>query len=332
MKVNIKKISEITGFSPATVSNALNNKKGVNAKTAETVRKVAAELGYFVETHISKVKFVTFKKTGGVCENTPFFPLLLTGIEQECRNKGLDLILCTLDMRMSDYEEQLGDLLADKTSGIILLGTELVEETKDLLEKITNPMVVIDFWNGDMSFNSVQINNSDSARNATNYLIETGHTEIGYIRGDFRIVPFEQRGSGYRSAMRRANLPIKDEFMFTVGTNLDTAYISMKQHLEEGRKLPTAFIADNDIIAIGAMRALMEKNIKIPEDVSIIGFDDIPYAAVAVPPLTTVYVPKQDVGATAARRLVEIINGDTVKTRIMVSTTFVERDSVLHRR
>lgn len=97
MKVNMKQISEITGVSTATVSNALNYKKGVNANTAARVLKVAYELGYFEESRsITKVKFVTFKRDGSVVEDTPFFPLMLTGIEQECRDSGMDMIMCTI--------------------------------------------------------------------------------------------------------------------------------------------------------------------------------------------------------------------------------------------
>ncbi|WWR14928.1 LacI family DNA-binding transcriptional regulator [Lachnospiraceae bacterium JLR.KK008] len=328
MKVNMKQISEITGVSTATVSNALNYKRGVNAETAARVLKAAQELGYFDESRITKLKFVTFKRDGSIVEDTPFFPLMLTGIEQECRENGMDMVMSILDMQDMYYEEQVRSLLHDKSSAIIMLGTEMLSEDIKLLNRITNPFVVVDYWNGEMSFNSVQINNEDSVRYATRYLIEKGHTQIGYLRGNFRITPFKMRGAGYRSAMRRAGIPIREEYTLTVGTTMDSAYGGMKAHLERGVKLPTAFIADNDMIALGAMKAMTECGLKVPEDVSIIGFDDLPFAAVASTPLTTLYVPKQELGRIAARRLQEIIRGDTVTTKVHVSTTFIERDSV----
>lgn len=328
MKVSMKQISEITGVSMATVSNALNYKRGVNADTAARVLKAAHDLGYFDESRITKLKFVTFKRNGSVVEDTPFFPLMLTGIEQECRENGMDMVMSSLDVRDADYEEQVRNLLSDKSSAIVMLGTEMMAEDTKLLKKITNPLVVVDYWNGEMSFNSVQINNEDSVRYATRYLIEKGHTEIGYLKGNFRITPFQTRGAGYRSAMRRANLPVREEYTLTVGTTMDSAYTEMKKHLERNVKLPTAFIADNDIVALGAMKAMTESGIRIPEDVSIIGFDDLPFAAVASTPLTTLYVPKQEMGRIVARRLREVIKGDTVTTKIYVSTVFVERDSV----
>lgn len=328
MKVNMKQISELTGVSTATVSNALNFKRGVNAETAARILRVAKELGYLDESRITKVKFVTFKRNGSVVEDTPFFPLMLTGIEQECRENGMDMVMSSLDMRDADYEEQVRTLLNDKSSAIVMLGTEMIAEDIGLLRSITSPFIVVDYWNGEMSYNTVQINNEDSVRYATKYLIRRGHTKIGYLRGDFRITPFKDRGKGYRSAMRHAGIPIVEEYTLEVGTTIDSACAKMKEHLKRGVKLPTAFIADNDLIALGAMKAMTESGIRIPEDVSIIGFDDLPFAAVSSPPLTTVHVPKQEMGRIVAGRLMDIIKGKTATAKIQVSTSFVERESV----
>ncbi len=328
MKVNMKQISELTGVSTATVSNALNFKRGVNADTAARILRVAKELGYLDESRITKVKFVTFKRNGSVVEDTPFFPLMLTGIEHACRENGMDMVLSSLDMRDGDYSEQVRSLLSDKSSAIVMLGTEMMAEDIGLVRSITNPFVVIDYWNGDMSFDSVQINNEDSVLCATRYLIRKGHTKIGYLKGNFRITSFKDRGKGYRSAMRHAGIPIVEEYMLEVGTTIDSACAGMKEHLKRGVDLPSAFIADNDLIALGAMKAMTERGIRIPEDVSIIGFDDLPYAAVASTPLTTVHVPKQEMGRIVAGRLMELIKGNTAPVKIQVSTSFVERSSV----
>ena len=328
MKVNMKQISELTGVSTATVSNALNFKRGVNADTAARILRVAKELGYLDESRITKVKFVTFKRNGSVVEDTPFFPLMLTGIEQECRENGMDMVMSSLDMRDADYSDQVRTLLNDKSSAIVMLGTEMIAEDIGLLRSIASPVIVVDYWNGDMSFNSVQINNEDSVRYATKYLIRKGHTQIGYLRGNFRITSFKDRGKGYRSAMRHAGIPSVEASTLEVGTTIDSACEKMKEHLKRGVDLPSAFIADNDLIALGAMKAMTERGIRIPEDVSIIGCDDLPYAAVASTPLTTVHVPKQEMGRIVAGRLMELIKGNTAPVKIQVSTSFVERSSV----
>lgn len=329
MKVNMKQISEITGVSTATVSNALNYKRGVNANTAAKVLKVAYELGYFEESRITKVKFVTFKRDGSIVEDTPFFPLMLAGMEQECRDNGMDMIMCILDMRDADYQEQVKMLLNDKSAAIIMLGTEMIEGDIRLLQEITTPFIVVDYWNGDMSFDAIKINNEDSIRHAIDYLVKKGHKEIGYLKGRFRIVPFKDREMGYVTGMQRAVLPVHEEYTLELGTTMDAAYADMKKYLMNKIVLPTAFIADNDMIALGAMKALAEYGVRIPEDVSIIGFDDLPFSAIASPPLTTLRVPKQEMGRIATRRLIQLIkNREDAGIKIEVSTQFVERGSV----
>lgn len=329
MKVNIKQISQITGFSPATVSNALNYKRGVNAETAAKVRRVAQNLGYFEENRITKVKFVIFKRTGVVVEDTPFFPAMITGVEEECRSCGMEMQICNLDKRDRNYKEQAKWLLNDKASAVILLGTEMMDEDVKLLLGMTSPYIVVDYWKEDMSFNGLLINNGDSARMATEYLIGKGHKEIGYLRGEFRIRPFRSRSAGYVKAMNKAMLPVKKEYTVTLSPTMDGAYADMKAYLATNPVLPTAFFADNDMIALGAMKAMTECNIKIPEDVSIVGFDDLSFSSISFPPLTTLRVPKQEMGRIAVRRLRNIIqDNDDVKLKIQVSTQFIERESV----
>ena len=130
MKVSVRKISEITGFSPATVSNALNYKKGVNAETSAKIFKVAQDLGYFEENHIRKIKFVMFKRDGAVVEDSPFFIQLISGVEQECRACGMEMQMCNLDKRDPGYQEQAKWIMNDKASAVILLGTEMVDADK----------------------------------------------------------------------------------------------------------------------------------------------------------------------------------------------------------
>ena len=329
MKISVRKISELTGFSPATVSNALNHKKGVNAETSAKILETARELGYITENRITKVKFVTFKKRGYVVEDTPFFPLMIAGAEQECRTLGYDMVLCHLDRRAENFDAVFEDLCKDQGSAVILLGTELEDEDIELVRRLPKPFVIIDYWKEDMTFDAVLINNADSARMATEYLIAKGHREIGYLKGEFRIKPFRSRYTGYQTALRKAGLEETPDYEFSLSCNMDGSYRDMKRYLEEGRKLPTAFFADNDIIALGAMKAMWEAGIRIPEDVSVVGFDDLSYSSISNPPLTTVRVPKQDMGKMAVRRLRDMLaDGYGPHLKTQVCTEFVERDSV----
>lgn len=330
MKVNMKTISEATGVSTATVSNALNHKPGVNAKTAEKVLAAAKRLGYFTESRVSRVKFVIYKKNGVIVEDTPFFQMMTAGAEMECRNHGLEMVLCNLDRRDENFDEQLRWIQNDKSAAVILLGTEMLDEDAELIRGLTVPFVVIDYWNEDMAFNCVLINNADAARMATEYLIRRGHKEVGYLRGDYRIRPFRTRASGFRSALRREKISLKDEYVITLRTTMDGAYEDMKKYLqEENAPLPTAFFADNDMIALGAIKALSDHGIRVPEDISVIGFDDLPFSSISAPPLTTLRVPKQEMGRVAVRRIAEIIKtGEDLCLKQQVLPAFIERKSV----
>lgn len=329
MKVSIKKISEVSGFSPATISNALNNKKGVNKETSENIFKIAKELGYVMESKISKIKFVIYKKNGSVVNDSPFFVVMLEGVEKECSDQGYEMVVCNLDSRSPDYEIQLRRILEDTQTAVILLGTELTDSDVRPFQKAKCPMVCIDYSNIHLYFDEVLINNFDSVQVAVEHLVRKGHTQIGYLKGSFRIKPFCSRESGFERAMKRHGLPIQKSFVFLLSPDMEGAHKDMAGYLEKGAKVPTAFFADNDMIALGAMKALQEHGYRIPQDVSIIGFDDLPFCEISSPRLTTIRVSKQDIGKFAVRRVIELIrNPSNTKLKIHVGTEFVERDSV----
>lgn len=329
MKVSLKDISKSTGFSPATVSNALNGKKGVNKNTVERVWNVARELGYFDESPINRIRLVIHKKNGLIIDDSPFFTHLLAGVEMECRKSGFEMMICNLDERRSDYKERLEEILNDRSVALLLLGTELSEENLEIYKGAVSPIVLLDSWSNAMHFNSVLINNADSAQNAVEYLIKKGHRKVGYLQGDFRIKAFKSRAVGYGRALDKHGITYQPEYVVTLSTTMDGAYKDMTKYLETHEIIPTAFFADNDMIALGAMKAIREKGYEIPEDVSIIGFDDLSSCEISTPRLTTLKVFKEEMGALAVRRLIEILQHDTgVKTKMQVCTAFIERDSV----
>ena len=192
-------------------------------------------------------------------------------------------------------------------------------------------LIVLDGWSDRQYFDAVVIANTDSVLRAVDYLIEKGHKQIGYLAGDLRIRNFKDRERGYRQALEDADLEANPTWRVTLGTTLEGAYRDMGAWLDSVSRddLPTAFFAENDVLAVGAMRALNEHGIRVPEDVSIIGFDDLSLGAFSNPPLTTVHVPKHEVGEIAVRRLVgNIRNPKSYTCKTAVSTYFVERQSV----
>lgn len=332
MKISIRDISAMTGFSPATVSNALNHKKGVNRETAAEIFRVARETGYISETSITKIKFVIFRKNGSIIDDTPFFSSVINGFEQECRRFHYEMVICNVDQRDTDYEKQVRSLISEPGSAVVVLATEMLEGDLELYKKAVCPLLIMDHWDEGMHFNAVLINNADSSRAATQYLIEKGHRKIGYIRGSYRIKGFRSRFSGYQSALRKNKLEYQEKYVFTVTPNLNGAYHDMLRYLDKTQDLPTAFFADNDLMALGVMKALQEKGYRIPEDISMIGFDDLPFSEISSPRLTTLKVPNIEMGKLAVRRIVDMIDGrDDIVVKTQVCTKFVIRDTVKDR-
>jgi len=329
LKASIRKISEITGYSPATISNALNRKKGVNKETSDAIYKVANDIGYVNQSKISRILLVIYKRDGSIIDNSPFFTNLLEGVEAECREEGYDLTICNLDRRSISYDSRLNEILNDKTAGVIMLGTEALDEDFERYKNAQCPLVILDSWSTTMNFDGVLINNADSAKNAVEYLIKKGHSKIGYLRGKFRIKAFSARATGYSRALHKNGFDVNEKYIITLGTTMDGAYKDMLSYLETKPELPTAFFADNDMIALGAMKALIEKKYRIPEDISLIGFDDLVSSEISTPRLTTIRVFKQEMGKMAVRRLIDVIkNGNGIKTKTQICTEFIERDSV----
>lgn len=329
MKATIRQISEETGYSAATVSNALNGKRGVNSKTAAEIFRTAKAMGYLCGTREKKIHFVLYRTNGLITDDTPFFTMMMDGFQSECRRRGYEMVVNYLDRRAADFEQQLGGLMNDSEALVALMGTELMDEDLHFFLNVKCRMVTLDYWHEKLPYSGIVINNTDSARHAVNYLIDKGHRALGYLKGNFQIRAFRLRGTGYRSALAERKIPYNPMFTVTLSTTMEGARRDMLAYLEKKPELPTAFFADDDMIALGAMKAMQERGIRIPEDISLIGFDDLPFCEIVSPRLTSLRVPKQELGQMAVRRLLDIAEeGIDTKTQIQVSTSFVERDSV----
>jgi len=329
-KPSVKKISEVTGFSTATVSNALNMKRGVNRETVERIFQAAEELGYSLSAKgLKSIKFVLFRGTGQIIDGSAFHPEVIEGVEQAAKENGLSTIFVRLDRDAPDYEEQVSKLAMDLSCGVILLATEMQKEDFERFLSFKTPLVLLDGWYDGMPFDGVLMNNRESAEMAVTYLIEHGHRHIGYIGGSFRIQNFKSRERGFRMALEEQGLECRPEWRILVGTSMESAFDGMLRWLEGEPELPTAFFADNDLIALGAIKALAQKGIRVPEDVSVVGFDNLPYSAISAPALTTIQVHKHSMGQMAVHHLLSVASGQqSCHCKLQCCTTFVERESV----
>lgn len=331
-KASVREISRITGFSPATVSNALNRKRSVSEGTAKIIREAAQSLGYQQSAQLESINFVLARKNGKIVDESTFHPAVIEGVERQARRHDMGTTFVSIDFADLDAARpQVDALITNPSNAIILLGTELGEEDYALFKDAAAHLIVLDGCSERYDFDSVLMANEDSTMRAVNYLIERGHEKIGCLAGGFRIYNFRARERGYANALQEAGLAVRPEWRVELGTTLETAYEDMSAWLDrpDRPELPTAFFADNDVLAVGALRALREHGIAAPDDVSIIGFDDLSVGAFSNPPLTTVHVLKHEVGEIAVRRLLggfENPREFTCKTQL--STYFVERQSV----
>lgn len=329
MSISSKELATKIGVSPATVSLALNGKPGLSDKTRECVLEAAHKFGL---KHTKRkpeesaaISLVYYKKHGQVLGDTAFFIALIEGVTARARKSGYSI---TISYIYTDYlEENLQTLHASQSIGIILIGTEMLESDIRHFSDFRRPIVVLDSHFETVANNCVTINNQQGAYLATRCLLDHGHRRIGHLASSVIINNFIERARGFNKACSEVTdcTPIR----VPVYSTQEGAYADMVAYLSEKPDLPTAFFADNDLIAISCIRALKDFHYHIPRDVSIIGFDDMPMALVTSPKLTTVQVNKEELGKRAVDLLMDMISEpEQPSIVIMLNTHLVERDSV----
>ncbi|MGB8455425.1 MAG: LacI family DNA-binding transcriptional regulator [Anaerocolumna sp.] len=334
MSISAKELAEKLNLSPATVSMVLNNKPGISEKTRKIVMDTAADYGYQsskkqLQNNVNRIiQFVIYKKYGTVVSDTPFFSQVTEGINYQCSQNDYHLQITYL-YDNEDIGEQIENLKRADCDGILLLGTEMTAKDYRSFQNLNIPFVILDSYFDDINCDTVLINNVQGAYLATEYLNSRGHKEIGYLRSGTRICNFEEREDGYYKSLRHNNIPTSHPYVVNITPTTEQAYLDICEYLKNNPVFPTAFFADNDIIAAAAIRAFKESNIKVPEQISIIGFDDMPICQFTDPTLSTMYVPKQRLGALAVDRLLNRINeANTDIIKIELAVQLVERNSV----
>lgn len=329
--MKITDLAKIAGVSPATISNALNNKKGISPEQRDKILEIAEKYGYKKKENKEQkkvIRFVVFKNNGLVFGDTPFFASLIEGIERESSENGYEIAISHISE--SDIPKLRELLEPEEVKGIILLATEILPENLYILEELKKPLVIIDSYFKPLNYDFILIDNAGGIRKAFEHLHDNGHNKIGYLKSSVFIYNFHYRYKEYKDSMEEHNLVINPSHIYSILSTLEGSYNDMKKLLKERiHDLPTAFIADNDIIAIGAMQALEEYGIKVPDDISIVGFDDMPFSRVSSPKLTTVKVYKKYFGKVAVKRLIDKINNnDNLNTKMEIETKLIERCSV----
>ena len=196
-------------------------------------------------------------------------------------------------------------------------------------QKLPLPLVLLDTYFETVTCNYVLINNVQGAYLATSHLIQKTKKQPGYLRSSYPIGNFAERNSGFFKAVRAYGMSSSKSIVHMLTPSIDGAYADMKDILENNEELAPCYFADNDLIAVGAMKALKEYGYSIPKDIAVVGFDNVPLSRLIEPSLSTINVPKQYMGEMAVKRLITLITEKGAQPiKIEISTQLVERRSV----
>lgn len=339
MTITAKELAKKLNLSESAISLALNNKPGVSTATRKRVMEAAAQAGYDFSrlqpaepaVKNGSIYFVIYRKHGAVVADTPFFSQLSEGIDTECKRNHYYLNVYYL-YEDDNIEQLLSDWQRAGVKGIVLLGTEMMENDIAPFLKSKMPVVLLDNYLEIAGLNSVLINNIQGAYSATCYLIKKYHTQPGYLHSSYPINNFEERADGFYKGIRKNGMSTSRSVVHRLSPSVEGAYADMQELLSTSDShdfLARCYFADNDLIAVGAMRALKEAGYRIPADIAVIGFDDTPLCTYIEPPLTTIRVPKQYMGKVAVQRLHELItDSESTAVKIEIATTLVKRKSV----
>jgi len=327
---SIKEIAREANVSPSTVSKALNKRKDVSESTRQKIIKIAEShnfvpnaLGKNLKNQKTENVGVIFCRESQPLSGNPFYSRVLEGIEAELAINNFNLVLHLLP---NDYKGTLPKMLREgQVEGVILAGVmrpDFIERLRELDIKVVlvDPKITI----GDLS--QVLIDNEHGAFQAVQHLIRSGHRRIGFISGDLERMSFIQRFKGYKKALLYNKITFEEELVQTGG--LEQGYQHM-ENLLRLKDIPTAIFAANDINALYAYKAIKDNGLNIPEDISLVGFDDIEMSKISSPPLSTIRVYKEEMGSIAVRILLEALNTEKYKpVTTLVPTRLVERESV----
>ena len=350
-----REIAEKLNVSPATISHVINNKPGVSETTRETIRKQLEELGL---SHLLQKKdsvlqkkdsapegikvicFLVYKCTGQILDRHPYFLLITQILERRAAEYGYSMMIRILDK----YSDPAEIIPSERTvDGMILFATEMKDEDFAIFSKLKYPVVALDNALSHTDCNAVSINNEMGTFQAVEYLAKTGHRRIGYFRSTIDISSFFERCAGYLHGAESVGLPIRSQDIHRVGYTDEESFRDILQYLQSldpDEGMPDAFICDDDPIAFGALRAFAQCGIRVPEDVSIIGFNNHSNCSITNPPLTSVEVHPEgflpgsiDLLAELIRKKAEAARRSSlpVSRKIRFATSLVIRDSVKKR-
>ncbi|UOQ45422.1 LacI family DNA-binding transcriptional regulator [Halobacillus salinarum] len=341
----IKDIATQSGVSTATVSHVLNNTGRVGVETREKVLKVAAELNYKTNKIAKSLKTQRSYVIGVIVEDLTVFntPEICDGINEFAEEKGYSISLVNLrlfkrigtDFTKTDVLKEMipkviDQLMENQVEGIIYIGNHPRDVTEDI-PPVSVPIVYTYCYTTREDDCSVNYDDKSAAYEATKYLIDLGHEKIGLISGLINSIPSHDRFYGYQTALAENEVLFDPGYIRTGDWKIDSGY-EMTKELFTHPDPPTAIVALNDLMAAGAIKAIQEMGMSVPEDVSVIGFDNREFTAFYSPSITTMAIPLHEMGEKAMDVLFQFIHktgsSEQPNGNVQLSCTLVKRESV----
>ena len=326
----IKDVAKMAGVSTTTVSHVINKTRFVAQETESLVLQAIKDLNYSPSAVARSLKVNTTKSIGMIVTTSeaPYFAEIIHAVEEHCYRQGYSLFLCNTQNNAEKIKNHLEMLAKKRVDGILVMCSEYFPDSLNLLHSVENiPMVVMD-WGPNVHTDIILDNSFDGGYLATKHLIENGHKYIGIIAGELTKTTAKTRYEGFIHAMKEAGLTVNPNWVMEGFFEPEDGYECMNKILSQDN-LPTAVFCCNDVMALGAISAIGEKGLRVPEDISIIGYDNIHASRFYSPPLTTVHQSKSRLGVQAVNLLFERINHKSdQKEKIEIYPELVVRKSV----
>ena len=330
MSVTIKDIAEKANTSYPSVSRALSGKPGVSRKTREKVLKIAKEMNYQPNALARSLVQNRTSTIGLIIPDilNPYFPEIAKGVDDEAHKRDLNMFLCNSDWDGVREGEYIDQLIANRVDGIIIFPTSS-ENISEIRRKAGRNLPVIILGTSQAEDISVSISSDDvlGAELSVVHLLKKGYRKLAFIGGEPGLSGVEDRLLGYRKAHDKFGLTPAQDLIVESGFTFESGYSAMNNLLDQSMK-PDAVFAENDVIALGVIQAIRTRGLKVPEDIAVSGFDDIPMASMSGIDLTTVRQPKFEMGKMAVSELHSILQGESdlnVNKRLVLEPKLIVR-------
>jgi LacI family transcriptional regulator len=321
-------VARAAEVSPATVSRVLNGKQNVDVELAQRVRAAAQQLEYHPNAVARNLRRSRTSLWAVIISdiNNPFFTALVRGVEDVAQRASYSVVLCNSDENPDKEAGYISAVLAEQMAGVIISPTHRSGHVGRLLAAGA-PVVAIDREVEGARVDTVLVDNEHGARLATEHLIGQGYQRIACITGPRQVTTASQRFRGYRAALHAAGRRVDEDLIRYADFREAGGHAAMAQLLDSDTP-PDAVFAGNNLMTVGILTCLAERGVQIPEELAVVGFDDVPWGAFIRPPLSTITQPTYDLGRTAADLLLDrIVQPDRPPRRITLHTELHVRAS-----